>query len=255
MTERKTISVASDPLFLDELSDYLEVLANPVRLRILRYISTEPRETNEIAEYIGTTYQNTKKHLDRLSTTGLVGREAGFGRETERGVAPVWKYSLVPGGLEKLIKTLGIFSSVAMPIDYRDAEKQIRSVRTAMGGGGKVAGPVLYVLSGISEGCAFILRSDRIPVGREDPDSALPPAGEAVVLPDQYQAVTRVSKPHAAITRSSGGWEIEDCGSTGGTYVNSQLLGAGKRAALSTGATIDLSLGPHGVRLLFVALE
>jgi len=254
MIGKKTISVASDPIFLDELSDYLEVLSNPARLRILRYISTGPKETTDIAEHIGTTYQNIKKHLDRLTTTGLVSREAGFGRETERGIAPVWKYSLVPGGLERLIKTLGIFSSVAIPLDYHNAEKQIRSVRTVIAEEGETAGPVLYLIGGPADGSAYILRQDRIPVGREDPGAPGPLPEGAVALPDQYQAVTRISRPHAAITRRADGWEIEDCGSTGGTYVNSQLLGAGKSVTLSTGDTIDLSLGPHGARLLFVTL-
>ena len=79
MSDKKTVSISSDPEFLDELSEYLEVLSNPIRLKILKFIEREPKETSEIASHIGSSYQNTKKHLDRLVTTSLVKRDAGFG--------------------------------------------------------------------------------------------------------------------------------------------------------------------------------
>ena len=72
-------------------------------------------------------YQNTKKHLDRLVSTGLVQRAAGFGRETDRGIAPVWKYSLAEGGLENITRTLGVFSSIVTPLGYSDIRERIRA--------------------------------------------------------------------------------------------------------------------------------
>lgn len=203
MEEKKTISIASDPVFIDELSEYLEVLSNPLRLKILKFIENEPKEMTAIADHIGMSYQNTKKHLDRLVSTSLVQRGAGFGRETERGIAPVWKYSLSPGALTNLTATLGVFSSIATPMGYGDIRDRIRAVRQDLAAGGSTEGPVLYLIGGPADGRAFILGSDRIPVGREDPDH--PPAGTEgmVVVPDEYRAVTRVTKPHAFLVQTA----------------------------------------------------
>jgi DNA-binding transcriptional ArsR family regulator len=255
MTDKKTVSISSDQEFIRELSEYLEVLSNPVRLKILQFIAREPQETTEIARHIGTTYQNAKKHLDRLITTGLVKREAGFGRETERGIAPVWKFSIAPGGLETLVRTLGIFYSVTIPQEFKDIDQRIKAVQSAVMGKGEGGWPVLYLINGPAEGYAYILKKDRMIIGRGDPALADPVHDTSVVLPDAYSAVTRITKPHAVITRTGTGWQIEDRGSTGGTFVNAQRLVQGKEMLLSTGDVIDLSLGSHGARLLFVSPE
>ncbi|WP_292426728.1 FHA domain-containing protein [Methanoregula sp.] len=201
------------------------------------------------------TYQNTKKHLDRLISISLVQRAAGFGRETDRGIAPVWKYSLADGGLLNLTKTLGIFSSIIPPMGYNDIRERIRAVRTTLDDNGIPAGPVLYLIGGTEDGRAFILKNDRIPMGREDPDH--PPAGNEamVVLPDDYRAVTRVTKPHAFLIRSVESWQIEDNASTGGTFLNSRRLEPLKRTALANGDVIDLSVGANAARFLFISDE
>jgi DNA-binding transcriptional ArsR family regulator len=255
MADKKTVSISSDPEFLEELSEYLEVLSNPVRLKILKFIEREPKETSEIASHIGSTYQNTKKHLDRLVITSLVKRDAGFGRETDRGIAPVWKYSLADGGLPTLAKTLNLFSSITIPPGYNDIEQRIRSVRAACLGTPADAGPVLFLIGGSSDGRVFLLKNDRIAIGREDPASPAMKGDDTIAIPDQYRAVTRVTKPHAFITRAEKSWQIEDAHSTGGTFVNAERLVPGKKALLSQGDVIDLSLGAHGARFLFVSME
>jgi DNA-binding transcriptional ArsR family regulator len=255
VTEKKTLSISSDPVFLEELSEYLEVLANPLRLQILKFIEREPKEITAIAEHIGMSYQNTKKHLDRLVSTGLVKRAAGFGRETDRGVAPVWKYSLAEGALENLAATLGVFSSIATPMGYNDIRERIRAVRSDLPESGSAGGSVLYLIGGPEDGRAFILKNDRIAVGREDPNH--PPAGTAgmVVLPDEYRAVTRVTKPHAFLIQTADCWQIEDNGSTGGTFINSRRLDPMKGTPLASGDVIDLSIGQNAARLLFITDE
>jgi DNA-binding transcriptional ArsR family regulator len=255
MAEQKTITISSDPAFLDELSEYLEVLSNPLRLKILKFIEREPKEMTAIADHVGMTYQNTKKHLDRLVSTGLVQRAAGFGRETERGIAPVWKYSLAEGGLENLTKTLGVFSSITTPMGYNDISERIRAVRSALEESGGPAGPVLYLIGGPADGRAFILKNDRIPMGREDPDNLPGAYTGMVVLPDEYRAVTRVTKPHAFLVQSVGSWQIEDNASTGGTYLNSRRLDPLKRTPVANGDVIDLSVGANAARFLFIADE
>lgn len=255
MEEQKTIAIATDPVFLEELSEYLEVLSNPQRLQILKFIEREPRETAAIAELTGMTYQNAKKHLDRLISTGLVTRGAGFGRETERGIAPVWKYSLAPGALENLAATLGVFSSIAAPMGYNDIRDRIRAVRAELPAAEDQAGPVLFLIGGPADGRTFILDGDRIALGREDPDHPPAAARSMVVLPDSYRAVTRVTRPHAFLVETAGGWQIEDNASTGGTFLNSRRLDPMKGTPVHSGDVIDLSLGANSARLLFIADE
>jgi hypothetical protein len=188
-------------------------------------------------------------------STSLVQRGAGFGRETDRGIAPVWKYSLAEGGLENLTRTLGVFSSIATPLGYNDIAERIREVRAALHEGGDAGGPVLYVIGGAADGKSFILKNERIPMGREDPDHPAADDTGQVVLPDEYLAVTRVTKPHAALIRAADGWMIEDNVSTGGTFLNSRRLDPLKRTPLAHGDVIDLSIGTNAARLLFIADE
>jgi DNA-binding transcriptional ArsR family regulator len=251
MGGRKTVTISTDPEFIEELSEYLEVLSNPLRLRILKIIEHEPMEVMEIAGRIGSTYQNTKKHLDQLVGAGLAKRSAGFSRETERGVSPVWKYSLAEGGMEALIAELGVFSSITVPPGYQEIQRRIRSIRASLTGDASPGGPLLILLQ--DDGRTFILSGERCMIGREDRDA--PPPEGSIVLPDRYLAVTRVTRPHATITHSGGSWQIHDSGSTGGTYVNSVRLPPGESVPLSTGDVIDLSVGADAARLLFVSDE
>ena len=255
MEERKTIAIASDPAFIEELSEYLEVLSNPLRLKILKFIEVEPREIAVIAEYIGMSYQNTKKHLDLLVSTSLVQRAAGFGRETEHGIAPVWKYSLMSGAMANLAATLGIFSSIATPLGYGDIRNRIRAVRQDLAECGGTEGPVLYLIGGPADGRAYVLQHDRIAIGREDPGQTCATTEGMVILPDEYRAVTRITKPHAYLIQTADSWQIEDNASTGGTFLNGQRLDPLKMTALAGGDVIDLSVGTNSARLLFIADE
>jgi len=119
---------------------------------------------------------------------------------------------------------------------------------------GDAGGPVLYVIGGAADGMSFILKSERIPVGREDPDHPADNTG-MVVLPDEYRAVTRVTRPHAVLVRAMESWEIEDNASTGGTFVNAVRLDPLKRTPLASGDVIDLSVGANAARLLFITDE
>jgi DNA-binding transcriptional ArsR family regulator len=253
MTGKKTISVSSDPQFLEDLSEYLEVLSNPARLKILKFIEPGPKEITAIAEHLGMSYQNAKKHLDRLVAMSLVKRDAGFGRETDRGIAPVWKYSLADGGLANLTKTLGIFSSIPVSPGYKDIRKRIADVRESLVATTGERFPVLVLMSGVADGRSFPVTGDRVTVGREDPGHPLQRPAVAVSLPEQYLAVTRVNRPHATIHRSGNEWLVEDNGSTGGTYLNSERLAPGKKTLLSNGDLIDLSVGTNAARFLFVS--
>ena len=99
----------------------------------------------------------------------------------------------------------------------------------------------------------YPLDRDRFSMGGVDRAFGAP-RGQAIVLSEGYAAVTRVSRPHARITRHRDGvWFIEDCGSTGGTFVNGRLLEEGRRHELHDGDMIDLAKGASGATLVFVA--
>lgn len=255
MTDKETVSISTDPAFLQELSEYLEVLSNPVRLKILKVIEKEPKEISEIASRIDTSYANTKKHMDQLVHIGLVKKEAGFGRETVKGIHPVWKFSLAEGGLEVLIKNLGVFSRINIPIGYGEIKGTLDSVRTAVLKESGRDCPAFHLLSGSLAGQTFFLKKDRVVIGRIDPDAPSKPGADDIVLPAGYAAVTRITKPHLLVTRGTSGWQIEDRGSSGGTYVNTEHLAPMHKTLLENGDVIDLALGDEGARFLFVANE
>jgi DNA-binding transcriptional ArsR family regulator len=255
MAEKETVTVSTDPAFLRELSEYLEVLSNPVRLKILKVIEREPKEIREIASRIDTSYANTKKHLDQLVHIGLVKKEAGFGRETIKGIHPVWKFSLVEGGLEMLVKNLGVFSRVNIPIGYGEIQQTLESVRAAVLKESDTDLPALHLVEGSAAGRTFPLKKDHILIGRRDPDSPSRTGEGDIVLPEEYATVTRITKPHAIVSRAAGGWQIEDRGSSGGTYVNAEAIAPMHKTILKNGDVIDLAMGEDSARFLFIAKE
>lgn len=255
MADKQTVSISSDPAFLQELSEYLEVLSNPVRLKILKVIEKEPKEISEIASRIDTSYANTKKHIDQLVNIGLVRKEAGFGRETVKGIHPVWKFSLAEGGLFMLIKNLGVFSRINIPMGYGEIQGTLESVRAAVLKESGADVPALHLVEGKGAGRTFILKTDRVQIGRIDPDSPSKLGEGDIALPVEYVAVTRITKPHAIVTRAGAGWQIEDRGSSGGTYLNASLITPMHKTPLKNGDVIDLAMGEDAARFLFIANE
>jgi DNA-binding transcriptional ArsR family regulator len=255
MTERETISISTDPAFLQELSEYLEVLSNPIRLKILKVIEREPKEISEISSRIETSYANTKKHIDQLVHIGLVKKEAGFGRETAKGIHPVWKFSLAEGGLEMLIKNMGVFSRINIPIGYGDIQGRLELVRAAVIRESGKDYPALHLLEGSGAGVTYLLKKDRVLIGRIDPDAPSVTSDSEIVLPEDYIVVTRITKPHAILTKMVSGWQIEDYGSSGGTFVNTESVKPKVKTLLKNGDVIDLAMGKNSARFLFILNE
>ena len=255
MSDKETVSISSDPAFLQELSEYLEVLSNPVRLKILKVIEKEPKEISEISSRIETSYANTKKHIDQLVHIGLVRKEAGFGRETVKGIHPVWKFSLAEGGLSMLIKNLGVFSRINIPMGYGEIQGTLESVRAAVLKESGTDAPALHLVEGKGAGRTFLLKSDRVQMGRIDPDAPSKFSEGDIALPVEYIAVTRITRPHAIVTRTGTGWQIEDRGSSGGTYLNAELIPPMHKTSLKNGDIIDLAMGEDAARFLFITNE
>ena len=248
-----TIIVHEESDSLEELSEYLDVLSSSARLRILKFLEKKPRDARSISREIETSYENTKKHLDKLLSIGVVKKEAGLGAPTSKGIHPVWEYSLVPGGLEAIIRNLGLFSNTRVQITGSEISRRLEEVKSTLNR--EVLGdvPAVIVLGGSDDAKAFLLRNDAVSIGRIDPASrAAYRPGEDIVLSESYTAVTRVSRPHGRIVRDGESWYLEDCGSTGGTQLNNKRLEKNVRNLLHDGDLIELSKGVYGVRFLVI---
>ncbi|WP_062397569.1 winged helix-turn-helix domain-containing protein [Methanogenium cariaci] len=168
----KTVMMAEDQDYYEDLSKYLNVLSNPVRLHILKIIEHTPKEANEIAGgEIGTSYVNTKKHLEKMLTAGIITKEAGgFGRATSRGGSlPVWKYTTRPGGIEEIIRNLGLFSNLDIHIKGSELAAKVEEARRMVSR--EYAGetpPVIFVLGGPADGKTFPLLEAVTRIGREE---------------------------------------------------------------------------------------
>lgn len=238
---------------LDELSEYLDVLSSNARLRIIKLLEKKPRDARAISNEIDTSYENTKKHLDKLLGIGVIKKEAGLGAPTSKGIHPVWQYSVVPGGFEAIIRNLGLFSNAKVQIVGGEISRRLESVKDTLSK--EVLGnvPAAIVLGGPDDGKIFLLKNDQVRIGRIDTERyAHTPADSDVDLAGAYTAVTRISKPHARFLRKGDTWFIEDCGSTGGTQLNNQRLEKNILVNVQDGDLIELAKGVSGVRLLMI---
>ena len=241
---------AGDRDLIEELSAYLDILSNGTRLRILKLLERRPMDVTSLSRETETSYENTKKHLDRLLSIGVIRKEAGIGRETSKGVHPVWEYSLVPGSLEAIVRTLGVFSNFRITGMDRDLDRQLSSVKGGVSGVLLGDRPMAILIGGPGDGTAFTLGQGGARVGRRDPGQ--PATGDAsrdIVLGEAYQAVTRISRPHAWI-RVGEGVTYEDCGSTGGSYLNGTKIGAREQVRLRNGDILELGQGGTAARLI-----
>ena len=249
-----TIAISSDPDFYEDLSDYLNVLSNPTRLRILKLIEHHPKEVREIAKEIDTSYENTKKHLDKLLNTGVIKKEAGMGRQTSKGSLPVWKYSLIPGGMEGIIRNLSIFSNIDIRLGEDELNSKLKSVRSLLESENKGNIPVVIILGGDDDGKVWPLKEKEIRIGREDtsaPEILKTAKEDSVILSSGYEAVTRVTKPHGKFIQRGNNWFYEDCKSTGGSYINNKKVQPGGENQLKNGDMLDLARGAKGARMIF----
>ncbi len=248
-----TIIIHEESDSLDELSEYLDVLSSSARLRIVKFLERKPRDARAISNEIETSYENTKKHLDKLLGIGVIKKEAGLGAPTSKGIHPVWEYSVVPGGLEAIIRNLGLFSNARVQIVGGEISWRLAEVKGMLSK--EVLGdcPAAIVLGGPDDGKAFILKKESVAIGRTDPDNqgSFDPEND-IVLADGYTAVTRVSKPHGRFTRENGVWSIEDCGSTGGTQLNNKKIEERSRVPLRDGDLVELAKGISGVKLVLI---
>lgn len=245
----KTILTGADPDFIADLSEYLDVLASPVRLRILSFVGIRSRTVRQIAHEIETSYENTKKHLTKLLSLGLIRKEIGVSEDLVNQGQPVFYYSLVPGSLDHAVKNLAVFSSVTNRVDSSlttDLATARAGIMEAMG----ISDPLLIITSGGQKGQQFILNESEYRIGRVDEGWEDTHSEPAILLGEEYRSVSRVSRPHAWLKKRSGFWTIRDGPSKGGTFINCERISTEPRVILD-GDTIEFAQGPLGVGFVF----
>lgn len=246
----RTIIKEDNTGFYENLSEYLNVLGNPTRLRILKFIENNPKDIREISNEIETSYENTKKHLDKLLKAGIIKKEAGMGKPTSKGIHAVWKYSAVPGGLELVARNVSSFCN--MEIKNPGLNERLSEIRKMIDDEMSVDMPALVLLGGDDDGRVFIIKRDTVKIGRYSPSAkGLYDENYDIVLKEEYIAVTRISKPHAVIFRDDGGWRIVDYESSGGTFLNNKDIGKSSKITLSDGDLIDLGKGDGRASFIF----
>lgn len=252
-SDKRTILNGSDPEFISDLSEYLDVLASPVRLHILSYVGSRSRTVRQISHEIETSYENTKKHLTRLQSLGLIIKEIGVSNEVANQGQPVFFYSMAPGGLDRTVSSLTLFSSVAGK-KISGFSERLESARKGIEGILPATGPRLTMTNGSESGKLYDLIGDIYRIGRDEEgwDGILPEL--AILIPEDYRSVSRISRPHAWIRKRAGLWTINEGDSKGGTTVNGTPV-SHEPAFLKDGDLIELSPGPLGAVLLFQAVK
>ena len=246
-----TLEDDAEPGLFEELLAYLQAISNPVRLEIILYIEKNPRSVKEIARYISSNYDNTKKHIDKLMTTGIIKKEEGIGEETSKGSLPVWKYSLIPGGMESVIRSLNSFSNLNLQI-VNEMSEEFFGMYGEKSSQETFKPACLCVLGGEDDGRSFHLLSDKVAIGRASPGCELNENSGIIVLSGSYQSVTRIGSSHALVRFCNDGWYLSDLNSTNGSFVNHSPLMHGKEVKLNPGDIIDLGRGPTRARLVFL---
>ena len=244
-----TLEDHAEPGLLEELLEYLQAISNPVRLEIITFIERGPKSVREIANHINSNYDNTKKHIDKLLNAGIIKKEPGIGKETSRGALPVWKYSLMYGGIESIIRTLNSFSNLDLKIVSDKAMEAIEILNENLSGpAGKET--YLQVLGGDDDKKIFPVTSPVTKIGRMT-GKYFKEDNCSVILSGSYLSVTRISGIHAEIQKSGTQYIFSDPGSTNGSYINYKPVIKGESIILSDGDIIDLGRGQTRARLIF----
>ena len=83
----------------------------------------------------------------------------------------MWEYSIVPGGLEAIIRNLGLFSNTRVQIIGTDISHRLDDVKNTLSR--EVLGnvPAAIILGGPDDGKVFSLKTDSVNIGRLDPEN------------------------------------------------------------------------------------
>jgi hypothetical protein len=241
---------------LKDLAKKIDVLGNEVRLKLLIIIGAKSkkkpengglsdlRELTSVLRHnfqIEMTENAVKKHLNWLLNAGFIKRKPGSANRSMRGPRTVWNHILVPGALEAVNNDVNRLTRAIADIKIGISESNLSY-------------PMIRVLGGADDGQVFGLFNDEIRIGRKGGvDLEDPEFRDDVILSNDYESVTRITKPHATLTKEKDGkWYLEDNDSKCGVFVNNNDQ-AEEKVKLVDGDVIKLALGEGGAELVFVS--
>jgi hypothetical protein len=235
-----------------EVLKYARILTNPLNWHIIRLLDIEAMDVRVLSSQLyrqqiterPLSRQAIMKHLRQLLQIGVIRRKAGI-----RDNRTVTQYVIVPEGIETILQSLNTLQNYELVITLQpsltrissDFETYLRSFHR------------LRILNGPDAGRIFRLRKDSIRIGRIDSHNiaAYDPEHD-IVLSQHYQAVSRVSKPHASLTFHDNAWYLEHQGGVNGTFLESQPLRPHEPIKLPDRCRINLARGAKGAQLVFL---
>lgn len=231
----------------EDMRDYLLLLQDPIHLAIISRITKEENTTLELAELLGHTQDEMKKRMQSLHHAGLVIRWPKLSSHTQSGIC-TWSYRTPRALIQNILQECSYIENC--PDVSKETESIARKTREQIQEHLGQQTSSLAIMGGEGDGMVFELAFRSLAVGREDKEGMKGiEKNRDIIIPGSYRGVTRISKPHAIITRIFPCWYIEDCNSSGGTYINNLMLKPETRHLICDQDIIILGSGPHAVRL------
>jgi predicted ArsR family transcriptional regulator len=108
-------AAAATPTRAREGSHWLDVVADPVRLQILRLLSQVADATAaELAAHSPASYQTLRRHLEALEASGVIRARPGVS-DGETSGRPAARFSLSPGVRESVRSATAASTSTTSP--------------------------------------------------------------------------------------------------------------------------------------------
>ena len=249
--------VMEDPDEIEELSVFLSNLSNDTNLKILKLLKERPMYIGEICKKleerwgISLNRANLRKtYLAPLTDAGIITPKWMLVTTVSRGKKTMGKnYILVPGSLEAVVRTLGLFLNYEFELKNK-TEGVIKKIHDSFPE--EEWHPTIRILGGEIDGKVFLIEKDAVTIGREPGEMSDVDVENEIILPKSYKFVSRLSRPHAKLTYKKDRYYIKDCGSTNGTYLLKHGEGRlVKMAELDDGDLIRLGKGAGNTYLLF----
>lgn len=253
MPDSDNILDEENDVVLKELSEYLSVLGNEIRLKILKVIEKEPMDAMTIARILHgkwdmeVTIPNTKRHLKKLIGIGVVTKypvlKVDKGGEDGKKSGPkiVMCYKYVSGSFDAVLSNLNVLSGYISKADtiicieeITRIDKTIEKILNEFSSKSK-----LMLLDGGDIVREYPLEKKIVQIGR------IHPTENDISLPDTDRTVGR---KQSRIIYESGRYYLEDIGSKNGTYLKGRQqeqfvkLKQDERKELNDGDIIRLGL-------------
>ena len=252
-----TDTVILDSFDCDIISKKLAAINNKVRfsiLEILRDNLKEPlysREINSILlnKYnISITVQMLGQHLKQLVEAELV-EEVTVKKEVVNkvGQRSVNGYQLKNDAFEDLfLEITFLYDEMLSFFDLHKSNLRLNDGEHC----------IITVFNGPDKGKTFKVHKDEaILIGRKsnftDDDFDMP----VILLDNEYETVSSISKPHLKLFYKNDGWYVLDEGSSNGTFIKDYEIINGKATKIKSNSFIKLSRGNGGAVIYCSFLE